>query len=163
MSISSMTNVALDRKVGPPTWDLASEAKKGPVDQGAVTKALDVVMAYVPTEIVALYVAVVAALKNTSESIGALLLCVIFSVATPIVVWVIYAGKFRIKERRLPLTLAEWPRWEMVASFIAFPAWAFALPGGPFEGGRALAGIGVLVVSVALGLAAMVFGPLPKK
>lgn len=174
MSISSMTNLALDRKVpseqgdGTPelALDRAADANREEAsDEGTVTKALDVVMAYIPTEILTLYVAVTAVLHDGSDS-GATTdpgrtLFWIFLVATPVVVWTIYAGKFRPIQKRLPLKISEWPRWEMVAAIIAFAAWAFALPGGPFEVARGLAGIGVLVVSVVLGLAALVFKPLP--
>jgi hypothetical protein len=55
----------------------------------------------------------------------------------------------------------QWPIWEMVAATVAFAAWGFALPDNPFKGAGwyspALAGIGVLVISGALGLLAPIF------
>lgn len=170
MSISSMTNVALDRKVpkapgGDRTLeglDRTAAAQHGAAgEQGAVTKALDVVMAYIPTEILTLYVAVTAAMTSKTAELKQTLFYV-FLVATPIVVWTIFAGKFRPIQKRLPLSPSEWPKWEMAAAAIAFIAWALALPEPPFTIDSGLASIGVLVVSVVLGLAALVFKPLPE-
>ena len=79
-----------------------------------------------------------------------------FLVATPIVVWLVYAAKVKAAGKALPLEFAAWPVWEMFAGTVAYCAWAFALPNAPFSEypwySSALSGVAVLVGSTVLGL-----------
>jgi hypothetical protein len=170
MSISSMASVAIQRKEAPPPPDTgaairstAAAARQGLAGSATAADALDALMAYIPTEILVLYVAVLAAAQDTGGPGGPLVWWPFFSflVATPIVVWLVYAGKLRGMGRNLPLRITKWPKWEMVAATAAYVAWALALPETPFRGfpwyNSALAGVAVLVVSAVLGLLAPIF------
>jgi hypothetical protein len=173
MSISSMTNVAFARR-----RDVAPEDKApGSVEEIAAAKgdpagvatgstaALSAIAAYIPTEVLTVYVAVVAALEPAKGQAavaaganGAWISFLLFLIATPVVVWLVYAGKVRKAGKRLPTSVKRWPRWEMFAATAAFTAWAFALPETPFTSlawySSAIAAVLVLVVTTALGLVA---------
>ncbi len=86
----------------------------------------------------------------------------IFLVATPVVFWLVYATKIKEAGKNFPLSFSSLPLWEMVASAIAFCAWAFALPNSPFTVldwySSAIAGLVVLLASTVLGLLAPIFG-----
>jgi hypothetical protein len=136
-----------------------------------------VLFGYIPTEVVTLYVAVAAALQPPSPADGVAAAVAAsavaasqrslwiafwcFFVATPLVVWVVYASKLTAAKKPLPSTYDAWPVWEMLAALIAFCAWAFALPNTPFREfpwySPALASIAVLLGSTVLGLLAPLF------
>ena len=169
MSISSMASHAVARKF--PTSHEAqvvqvraqtvnAQGEKEPQDK--FTQALEMVMAYIPTEILTLYVATIAALQqgaSSSEKEGAaaagaaaagaaaaggdaaaggpldpqLIAFLVYLAATPIFVWLIYAAKFKAREAKLPWKPSEWPAWEMISAVIAYVAWAYALPNTPLK------------------------------
>jgi hypothetical protein len=145
----------------------ASVAAQGESTQSdKVTAALDVIMAYVPTEILTLYVAVLAAIQSDGEGVQPLEWTVfkVFLIATPVVVWLIFAAKLRASgQGKLLLTLKGLPLWEMFAATVAYATWAFALPNSPFSGEAwyqgGLAGIAVLIVATILGLIAPIVRP----
>ncbi|MEA2992236.1 MAG: hypothetical protein QOD40_1156 [Alphaproteobacteria bacterium] len=143
-----------------------------------VNTALHVLFGYIPTEIVTLYVAVAAALQppttsnaGAAASAGSALAASsqaqwiafwCFFVATPLVVWVVYATKLKTAGKPLPSTYDTWPVWEMFAALLAYCAWAFALPNTPFREfpnwySPALASLAVLLASTILGLLAPLF------
>ena len=188
MSISSMTNAAIARRpdfhplnavpeglegiaraiAGPPPAPPGATPKppsEGPPPSNGATNALQVIAAYIPTEVLTLYVAFIAALhKEQAVTRGEWTTFWCFLAATPIVVWVVYATKVRAAGRSLPLRPQQWPVWEMCAATIAYVAWAYALPGTPFlqfeQAGyysSSIAGLVVLVVSTVLGLLAPLF------
>jgi len=191
MSISSLANAAAARRsdfapVGGVPQGLAEIAKAsgtapapalgaapppppgGPpapaVNQGAngVNTALNVLFGYIPTEVLTLYVALVAAIQKPDTVTPAQWIVFwIFLAFTPIVVWMVYASKVKAANGRLPTRFQAWPVWEMLAATVAYVAWAFALPKTPFTQylwySSALAGIAVLVTSTVLGLLAPFF------
>jgi hypothetical protein len=123
---------------------------------------LHVLFGYIPTEILTLYVAVLAAITQKGQvTNGDWVASWGFLVATPIVVWLVYAAKIKAAQKPLPLAPRTWPLWEMFAGTLAFLAWEFALPNTPFtvyewySGG--LSGVVVLVTSTMLGLLAPFF------
>ena len=127
-----------------------------------VQTALNVLFGYIPTEVVTLYVAVLAAIGVEGKvTEGEWASYWIFLLATPVVVWLVYGAKLKNADHPLPLTFGSWPLWEMSAATIAFAAWAFALPESPFAAlphySSALAGVVVLITSGALGLVAPFF------
>ena len=78
-----------------------------------------------PTEILITYVAVVAAIAGTAVGASAApspqglwVTFVAFLIATPVVVWLVYAGKLRTAGKPLPRDIRDWPRWEMVAATV---------------------------------------------
>jgi hypothetical protein len=182
MSISSMTNVAYVRRADvnvpqvapanttPQTLgqvELASEGTAG--SQSAATTALKVIVTYIPTEVLTLYVAVLAAIQDPNrKSYNSLWAAFyFFLIATPLIVWLVYAAKVRAADKPLPLAPRTWPLWEMFAATVAYAAWGFALPETPFKYygnwySAALAGVIVLIISTLLGLLAPLFKrPLP--
>jgi hypothetical protein len=175
MSITSMANVAYVRRRDVATDAVSANsaprslkqielATAGTSDsQSSVTTALKVIVTYIPTEILTLYIAVLAAIqdpnRHSSRSFWIAFYC--FLIATPIVVWLVYAAKVRAANKRLPIKPRTWPMWEMFAATVAYAAWAYGLPESPFKDftnwySPALAGLVVLVVSTLLGLIAPV-------
>ena len=138
----------------PPVPGRVAAGSSGPTDT-----ALHVLFGYIPTEILTLYVAVLAALRRESDVTRADWLSFwIFLAATPVVVWLVYGAKLKALQKSLPLRLGAWPVWEMFAATAAYSAWAFALPNSPFSTypwySSALSGLAVLIVSTLLGLIA---------
>lgn len=127
----------------------------------AVDTAYNVLFGYIPTEIVTVYVALGAALASaaaTSQTKQTIFLA--FCVATPVVVWLVYASKLKSSGKDLPLRYGTWPVWEMFAATVAFGAWSSALPANPLATSTlemAVSGVLVLVTSTVLGLMAPIF------
>jgi hypothetical protein len=134
--------------------------------QPTTTPAADTlksITAAIPSEVLTVYIAIVAALASTTVgSAGSWIAFYGCLIAAPVVVWVLYAGQTRAKDGYLPKSPNEWPRWEMFAATVAFAAWAFALPQSPFAAyswySAPIAGVVVLVAVTVLGLLAPVIG-----
>jgi hypothetical protein len=166
MSVNSMTNAAVARRADfqpmndvPKTHGEVAKAAGGSAvgEDNPINTALQTVVMYLPTEVLTLYVAVLAATESASRWTSFL----IFLVATPVIVWMVFAAKVKSENRPLPMTPDLWPVWEMVAGTIAFVAWAFALPTTPFSAftwySAGLAGVAVTIASTLLGLLAPLF------
>lgn len=188
MSISSMVNVAYLRRADvadtpPPSHKSAGAAKdeKGAASgalaaSNSVSSGLSAIVAYIPTEVLTLYVAVLAAIQHPTAAVQPTQLELRplwisfygFLAATPLIVWLVYAAKVRAENKKLPVAPRTWPWWEMFAATVAYVAWAFALPNSPFQKysswySSAIAGVVVLVISTLLGLLApLVRRPLPS-
>lgn len=155
----------------------AAPAVSGITATNQTNTALQVLFGYIPTEVLTLYVAVLAALRPSPSGAAATgtnalqeatrvtfadwaVFC-IFLVATPVILWLVYAAKLKSAQKPLPSRYSAWPVWEMFAATIAYSTWAFALPATPFGQfdwySPGLAGVAVLVVSMALGLLAPLF------
>jgi hypothetical protein len=162
----------------PPLHAAAPAAPNGPAPSAApVDTTMNVITNYIPAEILTCYVAVLAALQSTATptptpgpqhaSPEQWIAFGLFQAATPIVFWLVYAAKLKGAGKNLPLSFAVWPLWEMVASAIAFFAWAFGLPNSPFFYqpwySSAIAAIVVLLASTTLALLAPIFGGSPLK
>jgi len=172
MSIAAMADVAIARRARRPQRfpqsAEATAASAGTTTQTpaaaagtAVTGALKLITTYIPTEILALYVSAIAVFisrpENQSVNLEAAWQTFFsFLLATPMVVWLVYAAKLRGDNNPLPVALAQWPKWEMLASTVAFVAWAAALPQTPFGQfswySSDVAGFLVLVITTVLGL-----------
>ena len=172
MSIASMTEVAFQSRtdVGEATYfprtftEIAGAAGGKATPESQVNAALRTLTTYIPTETLTLYVAVLAALQPPTKSATSSpswtpFWC--FLIATPFVIWIVYATKARTAGKPIPWALPKWPLWEMAAGTIAYVAWAFTLPASPFASlawySTALAGIIVLITSTVLGLMAPLF------
>lgn len=181
MSISSMTDLAFARRTdvepdgrGIQTLDEVA-AEKGQKKEAATTatSALASIAAYLPSEIITIYVAVLATLGIAIDAGGdanqaaatPIEPYLVFAVLTPLVVWGLYAAKAATAGKPLPRSLAAWPKWEMAAATLAFAVWAAALPSSPLERfdwfTSALAGVAALVVSMLLGIFAPLFSRSP--
>lgn len=146
----------------------------------SVDTALNLLIGYIPTEIVTLYLAVMGVLQPadvstnqtaTTDATRSALSAVdsyqpewlaffFFLVATPLAFWAIYIGKLRAAGK--PVARKTLPLWEPTAALIAFLAWAFAIPNSPFRSfedwySPAIAAIIALIISAVLGLAAPIF------
>ena len=181
MSVTSMAEVAFIRRtdvLGPELQNPASLAPSAkrlelaataiPDVQSAVTSALKVIATYIPTEVLTLYVAVLAAIRTPDQNIKDLEVAFYsFLGITPLVVWLVYAAKVKAAGKDLPLNPKTWPLWEMFAATVAYVAWALTLSQNPFGGASwyspALAAVVVLIVSTFVGLLAPLFQrPIPS-
>jgi hypothetical protein len=166
MSVNSMTNAAVARRADfqpmndvPKTRGEVARAAGGAAiaETNPVNTALQTVVMYLPTEVLTLYVAVLAATEASSRWSSFF----VFLFATPLIVWMVFAAKLKSENRPLPLAPTTWPVWEMLAGTIAFVAWAFALPTTPFSMlawySPGLAGVAVTIASTLLGLLAPLF------
>lgn len=143
----------------PPLPDnVAKAGTRMAVTPGRVDTAFNVLFGYIPTEVLTLYVAVIAAFPKASDA-NRLMLFYIFLAGTPIAFWLVYAAKLKSAKKQLPLPLSSWPVWEMFAATVAFAAWAFALPDSPLASSNSsgLSSLMVLGVSTVLGLLAPIF------
>jgi hypothetical protein len=152
-----------------------SPPPKGMTAANGVNTAMNVLFGYIPIEVVTLYVAILAAVHPSADGGGHShtpqelevthtdwVIFWIFLIATPLVLWVVFAAKLKSAQKDLPMKLAAWPFWEMCAATVAFAAWAFALPETPFRDFRdwytpGLGTFAVLAVSTILGLLAPLF------
>jgi hypothetical protein len=136
--------------------------------QSAVTGALKLIATYIPTEVLTLYVAVLAAIRTQEPATKDLKLAFYsFLIITPLVVWLVYAAKVKAAGKKLPLAPRSWPLWEMFAATVAYVAWALTLAQNPFVASNwyspALAAVVVLIVSTFVGLLAPIFQrPIPS-
>lgn len=147
---------------GPVTEPEAPKTGKAEEDSQQIDTALHVLFGYIPTEILTLYVAVLAALEEANKVTSADWTAFWgFLAATPIVVWLVYGAKVKAAAKPVPLAFGTWPLWEMFAGTVAYCAWAFALPNTPFSTypwySSGLSGVAVLVASTGLGLLAPFF------
>jgi hypothetical protein len=174
MSISSMTNIAILRHAGTDvtSYKAIDQASGNPqIPQTEVTAALKAIASYIPSEILTVYVAVLAVLQqadNRLPSDAARLTFWIFLVLTPVVVLLVHASKVVASKNTTNTTPKSWwPVWEMIAATIAFVAWAMVLPDNPFqkEGwySASVAAIAVLLVSMLLGLISPLVNTLLRK
>jgi hypothetical protein len=144
-------------------YEAPAGATAGAKVSAAVSDAAKLLSEYIPGEILTLYVAILAFVSQPSS--GALarnwMVFWVFLVATPVVLWLLYAAEVKAKGKGLPWSPVVWPLWEMVAATIAYVAWAFAMPEAPFGAfdwySAGLAGVVVLATTTLLGLASRVF------
>lgn len=144
MSISGMAKAALARRTTDPNarrTGQGSGSQESLADEGATSSsgtavgdAMEIVATYVPTEIIAIYTAVVTALGPDRTFTTAWLAFWFFLCITPVTIWLVYAGKVRALDpnARLPIAVHQWPKFEMIAGIVIFFAWAYSMPGSPF-------------------------------
>ena len=175
MSVSSLADVAFVRRTDVEVPNIPNAGSADPLTrrielvntptpnaQTSISTALKVIATYIPTEVLTLYVAVLAALRTPGQTDNRLSVTFYsFLIVTPVVVWLVYAAKCKGGGKPLPLTPKSWPVWEMFAAAVAYAAWAFAMSDNPFSVftwySSALAGVVVLIVSTLLGLLAPIF------
>jgi hypothetical protein len=168
----AQTAPAGQSKPGPSMATLEQATAAPSASQSSGTVLLKAVATYIPSEILTLYVAVVAVLAPVKDPThipdSAWATFAIFLILTPVVVWLTFATKIKNAGGALPISPHTWPMWEMSAATIAYFAWAFALPASPFIAFQdvyspSLAGLLVTCVTAALGLLGPVMSkPLPK-
>jgi len=166
-----MTNAAIGRRADfPPLGDVAhdrhvmAEVASGvTTPNSSVSNTLSAIATYIPTEVLTVYIAALAAVQNTEDtsSFAMWVTFALFLILTPIIVWLVYAAKVKSAGKPLPLTFSQCPLWEMSAGTLAFVAWAIALPAAPFLEYLGLPGtlatVILLVTTTLLGLFAPLF------
>jgi RsiW-degrading membrane proteinase PrsW (M82 family) len=197
MSINSLTNAALARRTdvfpinrvpsgvgeiahaassiprvpNPSAPVLEGQAATTPESADSTQTALHMLVDYIPTEVITIYVAAItAATSQPSQSTN--ISWTFFWIAlfmTPATVLFIFAAKLRNMGLSIPQAFnpKKWPLWEMIAASISFSAWAFGLPKSPFASlswyNAGVASLSLLLVSTLLGLIAPIFQQPIKK
>lgn len=127
--------------------------------------ALSAITAYIPTEIVTTYVAVLAALgvAASQSSLERWVTFWVFLGFTPVATWVVYAVKLKGRNKLKGLKLKQWPWWAIFSASLSFAVWAYALPNSAFASFSwykpGLGTAGLLFVSFLLGMLAPLFQP----
>lgn len=148
MSLDAMTERALHAPGG------------GDGGRTALARRADAIVTYIPTEMVLVYLAAVAAIRTPAEgpATGQWVLLVATLVLTPVATWAVFAMKVSARDRAFPLSPRAWPWPELVIATLGFLLWAFAIPYTPFElldwYRPGLAAVVLLVGTVVLGLIA---------
>jgi hypothetical protein len=148
MSLDAMTERALQ------------SPGEGADGRTGLARRADAIVTYIPTEIVLVYVAAVAAVRTPAEgpATGQWVLLVATLVLTPIATWAVFAMKLSARGRPFPLSPRAWPWPELVIATLGFLLWAFTIPYTPFEQldwyRPGLAAVVLLVGTVVLGLIA---------
>lgn len=134
----------------------SSLSREAAAQSNDISNTLDMLIRYIPTEAITLYVAALAAVPVLRPAVPAYAPAAIyraFLILTPVLVIVVYASK-RATEGMRPLpSFRHWPWWEMFAAVVAFAAWGLAVPGNPYATSppaAAAAGLAVIVVSTLL-------------
>jgi len=93
-------------------------------------KALESIGTYIPTEVMATYLAILAIIPVASGHRYQWLMFVAFLVATPIVVWLGVSAAHPGQGLSLPVTpVSSWPWLPMLAASLAFAVFAVGVPG----------------------------------
>lgn len=127
--------------------------------------ALSTIVAYIPTEVVTTYVAILAALGSiaSQSSLEKWVTFWVFLGFTPVATWVVYAVKLKGRNALKGLKFKQWPWWELFSASLAFTVWAYALPGSAFSSlswyKPGLGTAGLLFISFLLGMLAPLFQP----
>ena len=101
----------------------------------AVGEATRAIVAYIPAEIVAVYVAAIGVIyvPGAKPAGGQWLLMWVILALTPFTIWATYALKNKNVTGLLPVRPHSWPWLQMILASAAFELWAFSLPGSPFD------------------------------
>lgn len=161
---ATLSQIATAAAGTPPLPVGTPQGARAPVPPSATptNTALQTLTTYLPTEVITLYVAAVAAIGPWTvdgQPVGRWAPFFVFLAATPLAVWVAFATKLKAVGRALPASPHQWPMWEMTAATLAYLAWTFALPNTPFAQftnwySSGLSSFIVLVVSAGLGMVA---------
>ncbi|HSM54555.1 MAG TPA: hypothetical protein VK879_00235 [Candidatus Sulfomarinibacteraceae bacterium] len=128
-----------------------------------VTGSLNLLVKYIPTEVITLYVATLSAAPALQEVFPRIRTGDIywgFTIITPLLLLLIYINK-RATSGLTPVPPArQWPWWKLFAATVAFMVWALAVPGNPYVSGSTaavLAGLGAVFISMLLNLLEPIF------
>lgn len=188
MSIRSLTRGDISRKIAKETGvprvvgeaGLAEQPTSGEKKAPDANDAVDVIMKYIPSEAIALYIAALPILSslNSAElpsslnattnylrslligfiNIDKMYLILAFAFLTAIIVVLIYAGDYAKEKGKWEISKREcWPSlWSIVSAVIAFIVWAWAIPNPLAEGGQ----VNVSATSTFILIATSIFLPL---
>jgi len=188
MSIRSLTKGDLARRFPEDATETKKQGERAIVEPPKQNEkkapdandAIDVIMKYIPTEAIALYIAALPILSslNSAElpsslnataiylrssligyiNIDKIYLILAFSVLTAIIVVLSYAGDYNKSKGKWKISKREcWPTlWSVVSAMVAFIVWAWAIPNPLAEGGQ----VNVSATSTFILIAASIFLPL---
>ena len=161
MSIHSLTDVEVKRRVVEHNAALAAAGAVGgqaQANNNPVNNALSMLVKYIPTESITLYVAAISAapaLKSFSSRITETGIYWLFGILTPVLFVLIYLGKRKAAQLPTLPPVGEWPWWKIFASTVAFLIWALAVPGNPYvksDTSGAVAGFFAIFISTILSI-----------
>ncbi|MEV5143452.1 hypothetical protein AB0L14_03165 [Streptomyces sp. NPDC052727] len=133
---------------------------------GPAASLAESVTAYIPTEVVAAYVAVIGLLQQPADRSRTPDWVVFwaFLVITPLAVWLSMARQEKTKGLPLPVHPGSWPAhtwFNLIAATASFALWGFSLPETPFQDFgwyKSGYGTGALVIgTLLLGLVSPLF------
>jgi hypothetical protein len=114
----------------PPPAEPPIAAAAPTVTDAEIGQALQSIATYIPTEVMATYLAILAVIPGSSEHGYQWLMFWAFFAATPIVVWLSVSAAHPGQGLSLPLTaIRSWPWLSMLAATLAFAVFAAAVPG----------------------------------
>ncbi len=125
----------------------------------AVTGSLNLLVKYIPTEVITLYVATLSAapaLQDVFPRMQTRDIYWAFTIVTPLLLLLVYINK-RVTSGLTPLPSdrRDWPWWKLIAATLAFMVWALAVPGNPYVSGETaavIAALGAVFISMILNL-----------
>lgn len=167
MSINSLTQTEIRRSLRERAVGIAPGEGAVPDNDNAVSNALSMLVKYIPTESVTLYVAAVsatAALKGFRPWLTEYHIYWFFGVFTPLLFVLIFLGKRRASQLPTIPAPREWPWWKIFAATVAFLVWALAVPGNPYvrgDTGGAVAGFLAIFISTVLSVLEPLFDRRP--
>jgi len=167
-----MANIALDRNMPSVAAGYrgvertALQARGDEAQTGTVgTSAMTAITAYIPTEILTIYIAGVGIFSIESGKVAAWVFFIACVIATPAINFAVFEAKRRAAKLPRPTSAQGWPIWESTAATIAFVFYAAAIKQGSFSDAEwysvEMAGFLVIIVTAALGLGSSFFGPGP--
>jgi hypothetical protein len=119
--------------------------------EAAVSTAMEKIAAFVPTEVIGLYVSGLGILAPTSDAGKWLLFCVC-ALMIPLIMWIGFRDN---QQKNLPAPSARIALILFGLAVVAFVAWASALPSTPFislvgERAHLYGGFAVIVLSILM-------------
>lgn len=132
-----------------------------PPKNAAVSTALETLAKYIPAEIVTLYITAVSFRTQLHDfGISSKAIFFFFMLLTPALLLLAFLGDAKKTVGQLPPPKI-WPYWKMIASTIAYGAWACAIPGNPWVASThaGVSSVLALLASVILGLVGRVVEP----
>jgi hypothetical protein len=164
MSVASLTSIAHERDTGRP-WGVQRRSTKaaGTHDRTVEASKTEILVSFIPTEILTGYLAAVATVASTTTDNNPKLffrwvLFILFALLTPLAIWATWRAKRRSDERRDDAKRGRKrvPLLEMVAATTAFTVWANALPSSPITAwagyDRACSAVAIIVAGILLTL-----------
>lgn len=128
-----------------------------------VTGSLNLLVKYIPTEVITLYVATLSATPALQELFPGVQTKDIywaFTIVTPVLLFLVYVNK-RVTSGLSPAPpMRQWPWWKLGAATVAFMVWALAVPGNPYVSGETsavIAALGAVFISMFLNLLEPIF------
>lgn len=108
--------VAVAEPVAPPATPAPPESVPSSTI-AAITKNI-------PTEVIGAYLAVIAIIPVQQSHLPQWVAFTFFWIITPVIVWLGVA----LKQGYFDIAPTDWPKWPMLASTLAFVAWAAVIP-----------------------------------